>query len=285
MTHDIHIAGAVEVTALLDAEFPEAPLTEAFPDIPAEDLVAATARFPGIATDDGRWHLRVRGWLVRSGRSLLLLDTGIGGPTAPSAAWAPEPGVLPAALGEVGVAPDDIETVVLSHVHDDHIGGTLDASGGPLFPNARHVLQRADYEWTQELAKASEEDAVYLSLLSPLADAGLLDVIDGDHELTGELRLQHLPGHTPGHQVLRIASGEDRIVLSADTWNHPAQVGRPDWPSGPDNDHTQAAASRRTLLAAVLARPGTVIAPTHFVESFGVVLDGPDGVASWSGIG
>jgi glyoxylase-like metal-dependent hydrolase (beta-lactamase superfamily II) len=285
MTHDIHIAGAVEVTALIDADFPEAPLTEAFPDIPAEDLVAATARFPGIATDDGHWHLRVRGWLVRSGRSLLLLDTGIGGPTAPSAAWAPASGVMPAALGEVGVAPGDIETVVLSHVHDDHIGGTLDASGGPLFPNARHVLQRADYEWTKELAGASEEDAVFLGLLSPLADAGLLDLIDGDHELTGELRLQHLPGHTPGHQVLRIASGEDRAVLSADTWNHPAQIGRPDWPSGPDNDHPQAAASRRALLAAVLGQPGTVIAPTHFVESFGVVVDGPDGVASWSGIG
>ena len=284
MTHTTHIAGAVSVTALIDADFPEAPITEAFPAIPAEDLLAATARFPGIATDDGRWRLRVRGWLVRSGRSLLLLDTGIGGPTAPSAAWAPTPGVLPAALGEVGVAPGDIETVVLSHVHDDHIGGTLDASGGPMFPNARHILQRADYEWTQELARGSEEDAVFLALLSPLADAGLLDVIDGDHELTAELSLQHLPGHTPGHQVLRIASADERMVLSADTWNHPAQIGRPDWPSGPDGDPQQAAASRRALLAAVLSNPGTVIAPTHFAESFGVVLDDADGLASWSGI-
>ena len=174
-----------------------------------------------------------------------------------------------------------IDTVAISHAHDDHIGGVLDDDGAPLFPNARYVIQQADRDWLRELAGKDAEAAAALALLGPLADAGILEVIGGDHRIDTAVALHHLPGHTPGHQVLRIGAGGDRMVLSADTWIHPEQLGHPEWPSGLDNDQTQAETARRQLLADILAHPGTVVAPTHFGAPFGEVRLDRDGPAAW----
>ena len=89
------------------------------------------------------------------------------------------------------------------------------------------------------------------------------------------------PGHTPGHQVVRIHSEDRRAIISADAFNHPLQVGHPDWPSGSDNVPADAAMTRRALLAEALSHPGTTIAPTHFTDSFGDIRSGADGVAAW----
>jgi glyoxylase-like metal-dependent hydrolase (beta-lactamase superfamily II) len=208
------------------------------------------------------------------------MDTGLGGPDAPAHAWAPVTGTVRASLDQLGISPRHVDTVVLSHVHDDHVGGVL-VDGAPAYPNARHLLQRADLDWLRANAVRSEDDADILAQLQPLLDAGLLDALDGDTDFAPHLQLHHLPGHTPGHQVLRVTGDGERMLLSADTWNHPAQLAHPDWPSGPDANHAQAAAARRSMLADLLSHPGTVVAPTHFAEAFGQVRSGRGGLAEW----
>jgi glyoxylase-like metal-dependent hydrolase (beta-lactamase superfamily II) len=234
-----------------------------------------------VYTEDDAWRFRVRAWLVRHDAGLLLFDSGLGGATSPAQSWAPTTGALARELDAIGIGRHHIDTVVISHAHDDHIGGVLDDAGAPMFPNARYVIQQADRDWLHDLAPTDEEAAACLALLRPLADAGILELISGDHRIDTALELHHLPGHTPGHQVLRIEMGDDRLVLSADTWNHAMQFAHPDWPSGPDNHHAQSAAARRSLLAELLASPGTIIAPTHFDGAFGEVRAGRDGVAAW----
>jgi glyoxylase-like metal-dependent hydrolase (beta-lactamase superfamily II) len=281
MTHASQHVGAIEVTAIVDADIEEAPIVEAFPDIPADLLLAERATYPGVYTDDDRWRLRVRAWLIRHPEGLLLMDTGIGGPTSPSQGWAPFPGVLPDRLADLGVAPHHIDTVVISHVHDDHLGGVLADDGSPRYPNARHLVQQADVAWQHDLARESEADAEIAALLDELEVNDILDVVDGNRTLTPHLELQLLPGHTPGHQILRVTGDGSRLIVSADAWNHPAQFAHPDWPSGPDYHHAQAAASRRSLLVEILSHPGTLLAPTHLAEAFGTVGSGPDGLARW----
>lgn len=276
--------GSIEVTTILDADFSAGPIVESFPAAPAEGLLAARAAFPSLYIGDDEWRLRIRAWLIRHPDGLLLLDTGIGGATAPAHGWVPAAGALPERLAAIGVAPLDVDTVVISHIHDDHIGGVLTDEGAPRFPNARYLLQRADLDWVHELAVTSEEDAVIDAHIEPLVRDGLLTLLDGDHDVSAHVQLQHLPGHTPGHQIVRIAAETHRMVLSADTWNHPAQLANPDWPSGPDADHAQAAAARRALLANLRSQPGTIVAPTHFAEAFGEIGSGPDGVATWHGL-
>jgi glyoxylase-like metal-dependent hydrolase (beta-lactamase superfamily II) len=281
MPHVTRRVGPIEVTAITDCDFAESPIVEAFPDVPSGPLLAAKTTYPNVYTEDERWRLRVRAWLVRHPDGLLLLDTGIGGVTAPAHAWAPAVGDCAAELAALGVAPHHVDTVAISHVHDDHIGGVLGDDREPAFPNARHLLQRPDLDHLRDAAHEDEEAAAILAHLEPLIVADVVELIEGDLEVSSHLRLHPMPGHTPGHQILRIEADGRRMLLCADTWNHPAQFAHPDWPSGPDVHHAQAAASRRALLAEVLSHPGTVLAPTHLGEAFGEVRSGRDGLAAW----
>lgn len=278
--------GHVEVVALTDgAELTSSRMTEAFPDVPAEAHDAMRARHPDLYGTSDEWRIIVRAWLVRHPQGVLLMDTGVGGSTSAAMAWFPTPGRLHDALAEAGATADQIDTVVLSHVHDDHVGGTLDASGAPAFPRARYVLQQADLDALHEWAAESDEDRVILEqMIEPVRTAGQLDLIDGDVALTDAIGLRHTPGHTPGHQVLRIASEGDRMVISADTWNHPSQFGRPEWASATDAAPARATEARRALLADLLSHPGSVVAPTHLDAPFGRIANGPDGRARFDAI-
>lgn len=271
MTHDTRRVGRSEITAMLDADMADEPIVEAFPGIAAVELRAGRAAYPGVYTEDDRWRLRIRTWVVRDDAGCLLLDTGIGGTGSPTQEWASQAGATASVLDELGIGLTDVDTVAISHVHDDHIGGLLTEDGKPLCPNARYVVQRADVEWQRGAAAGDAYAAAVWGLLSSIEDAGVLDAVDGDRVLSAGMELRHLPGHTPGHQILIVEDAEERMVLSADTWNHPIQLGNPDWPSGPDHDRAAAAIARRALLADLDAHPGTIVAPTHFAESFGEV--------------
>ena len=287
MAFDTLQVGDIEVLALIDGDHDlGSPVADAFPDIPVERLMADPDLEPAIYGPDGSHRLRVRAWLVRHPAGVLLVDTGVGRSGAPGVEWFGEPGKLLDALRETGTPPDAIDTVLLTHVHDDHIGGTVvfddEQVPAPAFPNARYVLQAADREWQRELARADEEDREIETVhLKPLEDAGVLNLIEGDHRLAEGLEAHLAPGHTPGHQALWIQSRERRAIISADAFNHPLQVGRPDWPSGSDDVPARAAMTRRALLAQVLAHAGTTVAPTHFTASFGHIRSGADGLAVW----
>jgi len=134
MARETRTVGSIEITAIVDADLELDPITDGFPDIPPDALVADDDDAASVRTPGGDWRLRVRTWLIRRPASLLLVDTGIGGPTSPTQAWVPRPGDLLGELAALGVAPGDIPTVVITHVHDDHIGGS---SMRPADPRSR----------------------------------------------------------------------------------------------------------------------------------------------------
>jgi glyoxylase-like metal-dependent hydrolase (beta-lactamase superfamily II) len=278
--HETVKVGAVEISALLDVDIPDEPMADAFPGAPPEELEAVRSTYPEIYHPDGTWRLRVRTWLIRHPTGVMLLDTGIGPETSPAMEWAPTTGTTRATLAEVDASPDDVDTVVISHSHNDHIGGVLLADETPAFPRARYVMQRADRDWEERAAREGE-NPTWTTLVEPLSAADVLDLVDGDHRLTDAIELHHAPGHTPGHQVVRIESDGARALLSADTWNHPIQLGHPEWWAGSDDDPEAAEATRRALLAEVARDDRIVIAPTHFGQAFGRVVVDPGGAARW----
>ena len=280
MTIATRTLGPIEVTAIVDADLELDPIADAFPNVPADALVADDDAAASVRTVEGNWRLRVRAWLIGHPAGRVLVDTGIGGPASPTSAWVPEPGALLARLDELGVPATDLPTVVITHVHDDHIGGLLDDAGSPAFPNARHVVQRADLEWQRALGAKDDDERAIWELLAPLEASSMLDVIDGDHALADGIELHHLPGHTPGHQIVRLHAGTQRLTISADTWNHPLQLANPGWTSGPDNDHAGAADARRTLREEIESHPGTIVAPTHFAEPF-VTIESRGDAPAW----
>ena len=275
--------GDVELTPLLDgAQDLGGPIQESFPSVPKDAWPGINAEHPGLVSAAGTWRLHVRCTLVRLPGRTILVDSGVGFVLSPS--WFGAPGRLLEELSVIAVDPSEIDTVVVTHVHDDHIRGTVTAERRIAFPNARFVIQRADLEWEREWAEREEEDRVLFdALLRPLEEAGALELVDGDHSLTAGVRLRRLPGHTPGHQIVEIEAEGRRVVISADTFNHPAQIGSPDWFANSDDDHDRANASRRTLLAEV-ADTGAIVAPSHFLAPFGRIITGADGRSTWAAI-
>jgi glyoxylase-like metal-dependent hydrolase (beta-lactamase superfamily II) len=239
----------VEVVPLRDAVGPlGAPLRRPLAEIFAN---ASAADWAGL--DTGEWVLEFRCYLLRdrSGRTVLV-DTGIGGTDSLAAGWAPVPGRLPEELAAAGTAPDEIDVVVITHVHSDHVSGTV-LGGVPAFPNARHVLQRAEVEWAS--------GAVRERVLGPLGER--VQVVDGDVEVVPGIRVIHTPGHTPGHQVVRVGD----LVLTGDLVLHAVQLKNPAVTYLYDDDAEQAAATRMAVLDEIRAAGGT-IGTAHLAEPF-----------------
>jgi glyoxylase-like metal-dependent hydrolase (beta-lactamase superfamily II) len=178
------------------------------------------------------------------------------------------------------VSPADIRNVVISHVHDDHIGGTVAADGAPTFPNARYLIPAADWSWQKSAAEAEpggEDEAIFSQLLAPLEAAGVVDLVSGDGSLGAGVTYSHAPGHTPGHQIMRVTDGQEGLALTADVFNHPVQVGHPEWASGSDNDPALGVETRTRILNDLAAETAMLVAPTHLAEPFGRIVAGPRG--------
>jgi len=283
MTSRTLTVGTVQVTAVCDVtgDFP-APLEEAFPQVEAAAWEPWRRRHPGAFGGPGRWRLRDWCFVVRGRDRVVLVDTGVGGPGAPGATWIGVPGRLPEELAAARVEPDEVDLVVLTHLHLDHIGWNLAWEGDrprPRFPRASYLVQRADWE----LFASRPEDAreAFDRCVAPLQALGVAELLEGDRTLDAELSLLHTPGHTPGSQSLLVRSGEEAALLWGDVANHPAQVGEPDWGPGSDVLPEVAKGTRRRLLDRIEAE-GMWLAPAHFPEPFGTVTR-VEGARCWTG--
>ncbi|MFI7615356.1 MBL fold metallo-hydrolase [Nonomuraea terrae] len=243
MPHRSITVSGVEITPLCDAVGPMGaaigrPLTE---------------MFAGSGLRDEPWVLHFHCYLLRdaAGR-LTLVDTGVGAADSPAASWAPVPGTLAGELAAVGVAPADVGTVILTHLHSDHASGAV-ADGRPAFENARHVVQRAELE---AAAGPMLDDVV--SVIK-----GQLHAVEGDAEVAPGVHVHLAPGHTPGHQIVR--AGE--VAMTGDLVLHPVQLADPAIPYLYDDDPEAAARTRAEVLARLRAERA-VLATAHFGEPF-----------------
>jgi glyoxylase-like metal-dependent hydrolase (beta-lactamase superfamily II) len=175
--------------------------------------------------EHGNVELALTCLLVRVGDRRLLIDTGFG-----PQPQRPEVGQLAASLAEVGVSAEDIDTVVISHPHGDHIGGAVSGAGDgaqPTYPEARYWLSRADWDFFS--APEMLERASLSEKLPPLHRSERLDLADGEQEIAPGVRLLPLPGHTPGHMGVAFTSGQEMAVYVGDLVHHPLQIEHPEW--------------------------------------------------------
>ncbi|MFE9688387.1 MBL fold metallo-hydrolase [Micromonospora sp. NPDC005806] len=263
-----HTVGSITVTALVDGAGPFfQPREEAFPDATPAQWREADRRDPATVTPDGRWWLPFRCFALRTGDGpVTLVDAGIGPADALAASWAPVPGRLPEELSAAGIDPAVVRTVVLTHLHSDHVGWA-----GPLFPHADHLLQQAELDALDRF-----HPELPARLLGPLRAAGQLRVVDGDTTLAPGVRVLSTPGHTPGHQSVLIDSGDDRLLVTGDLLVHAVQLVDPTLAYAHEEDLARARTTRTTLLHTLATQGGATLATPHLGHPFTPVEGGWD---------
>lgn len=235
--------GDIEITAILDGYVPlNAQAFVAGDPAQVRQLLAGAGLGEDLPTS-------VNAFVVNTKERTYLLDTGTGA----NAAFGPTLGRVEANLRAAGVEPGQVDAIILTHAHPDHHEGLLTAEKTARFANAELIIHEAEYAFWHDdgvLGQASAEVKPFFAsarnALAPYA-ARTRKVKAG--EVAPGLALEHAPGHTPGHSLLRVASGSEQLLLAGDSiHNIVLQTAQPDIAFAFDVDGKQAAASRRRVL-------------------------------------
>ncbi|MGA4849609.1 MBL fold metallo-hydrolase [Streptomyces sp. G5(2025)] len=263
--------GEVEVRRVVELEAPFLPAAALVPGVPAErwreneDWLAPDFWDPG----SGRVMAAVQTWVLRSEGRTVLVDTGVGnGRVRPGA---PHFENLDTdfldRLAAAGVRPEDVDVVVNTHLHADHVGWNTRERDGewvPSFPNATYLMPSADHaHFGPRGADEESRDPVLADSVAPVDRAGRTLLWSGTHRIDAHLTLEAAPGHTPGSSVLRLASGGDRAVFVGDLLHTPVQILEPAHSSCLCEDPRQAAETRVRILGRA-ADERELVVPAHF---------------------
>jgi glyoxylase-like metal-dependent hydrolase (beta-lactamase superfamily II) len=274
MLHGPLRVGDVEVVAVCEG-VAALPLAAECPGVEV-DWPAARAEHPWAFTAPDRWPWHVHVFVLRTRSGVVLVDTGIGRLPPPSDTWT-ERYDGAAGLAAVGVEPQDVAHVVLTHLHGDHAGGTVTVEGFPRFPNARYDVH--PWDWVDFATDPDPDDRGNRLAMQALAEAGQLHLDPEDHVVAAGLRVVHTPGHTRGHRSVVLEEPAGAVLLTGDLLHLPVQVGSPQAASSHDRDPAAGAASRCALLAEAAER-GWLLAVPHFARPFGR-LDRVTGGMRW----
>lgn len=231
--------GSLDIVALHDAQFVQPNDSKIFglDHSPAE--VAALLSAAGAPTDTVT--LSVDALLVKSGKHIILIDTGVGG-------------ALQGSLEKAGVKPDQIDEILLTHTHPDHIGGLV-IDGKLAFPNA--TIRMSEAEW--KFAKTNEKIA---PIVKPITNK--VKTFTPGGSVAPGITSVSLPGHTPGHVGYQITSGKERLFDIGDTVHSSIiSLAKPDWAVSFDGDKPEAEANRSKTLSSLVKSHELIFAP-HF---------------------
>ena len=252
--------GDATLTSLSDG-YAEMPLAQFVTNVPMEEVAAVQQRALRSAT---HFRLDINAYLVRSPKhGPILIDTGLGVGIFPTC------GRLPASLAAVGVMPEAIETILLTHLHGDHCGGMVDADGHAVFPNAEVVVHSSESAyWLEGVSSAEQAPAdpngVGMAKRALAAYEGRIRLIeDGAAEVVPGIAAVPLPGHTPGQTGFQIGSGPSSVLVWGDLVNLPfLQSALPEAGFVTDVDGSLSIKTRRSIMERA-AEQGFLVAGMH----------------------
>jgi glyoxylase-like metal-dependent hydrolase (beta-lactamase superfamily II) len=224
---------------------------------------------PDHVTPAGRMVINFQGFAIKAGRRRIIVDSCIGSDRQREYdVFCNLKSSFLEDLASLGIAPEDVDTVMCTHLHFDHIGWNTHFVNGrwvPTFPNARYLFGRKEYDhWMMLRETHGYHDVRHLSeCVDPIIERGLAELVGADHQISEEISLEPSPGHTPGHVSVRIQSQGESAVLTGDLLHHPLQIALPRHPARFDMDRVVAADTRARFVERYARRAALVIG-SHF---------------------
>jgi glyoxylase-like metal-dependent hydrolase (beta-lactamase superfamily II) len=269
--------GDVDIARVVEIEGPS-PGTFLFAEATPERLLQHAWLKPWFLAEDGRSIGAIHCFVISSAGRRIVVDTCVGNDKRREVkAWHMRQGRFLQDLAEAGYPRGNVDTVLCTHLHVDHVGWNtmlVDGRWVPTFPNARYLFGRREWEHWMNEPQGPDRD-VRDDSVRPVLEAGLAELVDADHPVTPEVFLEPTPGHTPGHVSVRISSRGEEAVITGDLMHHPVQCAEPSWASRFDVDAQMARRTRRAFLERYSDRPVLVLG-THFAAPTGgrIVRDG-----------
>jgi glyoxylase-like metal-dependent hydrolase (beta-lactamase superfamily II) len=266
--------GEATITRVEETNKPVYPLRQIFPQV-TDDILAQHQHWMAphhYEAETGRIRLAVHSWLLQVGGKKILIDCCCGNhkkkPGRPFWEDLNEPYLD--RLAAAGARADEIDMVMCTHLHHDHVGwNTMQKNGKwvPTFPNARYVFNQPDIDYFSKIdadpTEGPAELGTFRECVVPILDAGKADVVSGQKQrLNDFIEIDSAPGHSPGHVVFKLESKGQRAVFIGDVLHHLLQVYYPDWNFPKNSDAEQAKQSRRKVLDLITSTDALMI-PAH----------------------
>ena len=265
--------GELEIHRAIESEVPIFDTFTFFPDATREVVEANKDWLMPRYIDPKSIEviLCIQSYVIKTSHHTILVDTCVGNhksrPARPS--WHMQNSPFIEELASVGVHPEEVDFVLCTHLHVDHVGWNtklLDGRWVPTFPNAKYIFSRNEFElWAARYEKGETVPVplVYKDSVLPIVEAGQAIIVEDTHQIDDGMWLEPAPGHTPGHVMLNLKSGEETALMSGDVIHHPLQLIRPEWSSRACEDPHLSAVSRTKMLERV-ADTNTLLCPAHF---------------------
>lgn len=273
------MVGDVRITRIVEVWNWEDHINMALAGAQPEIVQAHPWLLPHYATPEGRMFINFQAFVVQTPNRTIMVDTCIGAERERDfPVFSHLQTTFLEDLLSLGIRPEDVDTVLCTHLHFDHVGWNtrrVDGEWVPTFPNARYLLGRAEFAHWQHLRATDHQHSFHhlVDSVDPIVAAGLVDFIDHHHAICPEISLLPTPGHTPDHVSVLIHSGESRAVITGDMMHHPIQISLPAHPATFDMDKERGAETRVAFVEQFKDRPVLVIG-THFPEpGAGYIVD------------
>ena len=285
--------GDVTVTRVVELWDFQDDIQMTMPEATAEEVVAMQWLHPHYATPDGQQRMNFQGFVVQAPGRVIVVDSCIGaGRQRDFDVFSDLPEGFLEDLESLGVSRHDVDTVMCTHLHFDHVGWNTyrDPETGeyrPTFPNARYLFGRTEYEaWQNTLRHDGvHTDTHLVECVDPIVALGLADFIEADHHIAEGIYCEPSHGHTPGHVHVRISSNGHEAVITGDLMHHPMQVAMPHRQATFDMDKE---AGRQTRMGFVekYADSGVMVIGAHFAgPTAGHITTHGEGDVRFDGLG
>ena len=263
--------GRVEITRLVEVWKWEDDIGMALEGGKPAMVLAQPWLLPQHATPEGRMFINFQAFVLKAGKRRIMIDTCVGADREREfAVFTRMRTTFLEDLASIGIAPGDVDTVLCTHLHFDHVGWNtrlVDGHWVPTFPNARYLFSRKEYDhWVMLRETGGYHGVNHLAdSVDPVVAAGLVDFITHEHRLSDEIRLLPTPGHTPDHVSVLIDSEGEQAVITGDVMHHPIQVAMPAHPATFDMDKEAGSKTRVEFVKRFQENPVLVIG-SHFAD-------------------